>query len=262
MQPLAHTTSIMSWSLLLSAIRRICENESSLNPIDLNLEAPPTAILCCAALEAFANEISSLTSAFLCNEEKDSRAGYSTVAQREADIGMRRDDCQAIARIKDNRKGSFYDRYKALLKAAGIAMPKFMPCLTHLCDLRDAFVHFRACDVSVVEDPNGVIYYTQKQPKVLAHLKSCKEHGWPVVATEAGTIDGVWALRVSTNAMAAWSLSLTLEAILHVLYQLPAGELRNFILRRYVASGVSFSTVFEMGKTKVEEWKNGLFLAS
>jgi hypothetical protein len=82
-----------------------------------------------------------------------------------------------------------------------------------------------------------------------------------VVALDTGEFDGAWVLRVSTNAMAAWSLNLTLEAILHVLYHLPAGEYRDFILRRYAAKDVSFRTVFEKEKADVEEWKNGLFLA-
>jgi hypothetical protein len=198
----------------------------------------------------------------LFNEKKDCRAKYSPAAQREASIRLEWDDCRAISQIKNDPKGSFYARYKALLKAAGIEQPNCMQSLSYLRDLRDAFVHFRACDVSVVEDSKGVICYAQEPPKVFDHLKSYKVHGWPVVAADAGEVDGEWTLRVSTNAMAAWALSLTLEAILHVLYHLPAGEYRDFILRRYAAKDVAFSTVFEKGKTEVEEWKNGLFLAS
>jgi len=262
MQPLAYTTSVMSWHLLSSAIRRIRESEDGLTPIDLNLEAPSCAILCCIALEAFANEISSLISAFLFNEEKDRRARYSTAAQREADIGMAWHDCQAIAQIKDDPKGSFYDRYKALLRAASIEKPNCMQSLSYLRDLRDAFVHFRACDVPIVQDSDGVIRYAQEPPKVFAHLQSYNVNGWPVVAVGTGEVGVEWTLRVSTNAMAAWSLTLILEAILHVLDLLPAGRYRDFVLRRYADRDVSFSTVFEKAKTDVEEWGNSLFFAS
>ena len=139
----------------------------------------------------------------------------------------------------------------------GIEKPNCLQSLSYLRDLRDAFVHFRACDVLIVEDSDGVICYAQEPPEVFTHLQSYKVHGWPVVAA------GVeWTLRISTNAMAAWSLSLTLEALLHVLGLLPAGEYRDSILRRYAATDALFSTVFEKGKTDVEEWKNDLFLAS
>lgn len=262
MQPLAYTTSIMSWHLLSSAIRRIRESETRLTPIDLNLETPSCVILGCTALEAFANEISSLTSAFLFNEKKDPRARYSTAAQREADRGMAWHDCQAIAQIKDDPKGSFYDRYKALLRAASIEKPNCMQSLSYLRDLRDAFVHFRACGVPIVEDSDGVIHYAQEPPKVFAHLQSYNVNGRPVVAVGTGEVGVEWILRVSTNAMAAWSLSLILEAIMHVLDLLPAGEYRDFVLRRYAARDKSFSTVFEKGKTDVEGWKNSLFFAS
>ena len=260
MQTLAYTTSIMSWGLLLSAIRRVRESENSIVPIDLNMEAPPCAILCCIALEAFVNEISCLTSAFLFNEENNHRAKYSTKTQREANIGMAWDNCQNIGQIKDNPRGSFYDRYKALLKVAGIEKPNCIQSLSYLRDLRDALVHFRVCEVPIVEDSDGVIRSAQEPPEVFAHLKSYSVNGWPVVATDPVEVGTAWVLRASTNAMAVWSLNLVLEAITYVLDILPAGEYRDFILRRYAARDVLFSTVFEKGKADIEEWKNDLFL--
>ena len=169
------------------------------------------------------------------------------------------DSCQDVAQIKNDPKGSFYERYKTLLKALGIETPTCLQPLSHLRDLRDAIVHFRSCDVPIVDDSAGVIRYAQESPAVFAHLESYNINEWPVVADEVGE---EWTLRVSTNAMAAWSLSLTLEAIMHVLNLLPAGEYRDFVLRRYAARDESFSTVFEKGKTDVEEWKNDLFLGN
>lgn len=262
MQTLAYTASIISWSLLLSAIRRVQESENVITSIDLNLEAPPCAILCCIALEAFVNEISCLTSAFLFDEANNHRARYSSMAHREANIGMTWDNCQKIGQIKDNRKGSFYDRYKTLLKAAGIEKPSCMQSLSYLRDLRDALVHFRACEVPVVEDSKGVIRFAQEPPEVFVHLQSYNVNGWPVVATGPEEVGVEWTLRASTNAMAVWSISLTLEAITYVIDILPAGEYRNFILKKYATRDKSFSTLFEKGKADVEAWKNDLFSES
>lgn len=260
MKPLAYTTSVMSWRLLLSAIQRIRGSENGLKQIDLNLEAPSCAILCCIALEAFVNEISSLTNAFLFNEKKDQRARCANATEKDTKIGMPWDNCQDIAQINNNPKGSFYDRYKALLKAANIEKPNCMLKLSYLRDLRNAFVHFRMCDIPIVEDSDKVIRYSQEPPKVFAHLKLYKIKGWPVIAEGSHAVE--WTLRVSTNAMAAWSLILTLEAILHILDLLPIGKYRDFILRRYAITDLSFNNVFEKGKKDVDEWKNDLFLAS
>jgi len=80
-----------------------------------------------------------------------------------------------------------------------IEKPNCMQSLSYLRDLRDAFVHFRACDMPIVEDAEGVICYAQEPPEVFAHLQSSKVHGWPVVATDVGEAGGEWTLRVSTN---------------------------------------------------------------
>ena len=87
MQPVAYTTSIMSWRFLLSAMRLIRATENAMHPVDLNLEAPPCVVLCCTAVEAFANEISSLSSAFLFNEKENPPVRYWTEAQEKNRCG-------------------------------------------------------------------------------------------------------------------------------------------------------------------------------
>ena len=258
MQPLAYTTSIMSWRFLLSAMKRICATENAMHPVDLNLEAPPCVLLCCTAVEAFANEISCLSSAFLFNEKENS-VRYLTGAQEETAMRMGRETCQGIEKIKDGAKESFYKRYKALLNAMKIEKPTCLLCLAHLRDLRNALVHFRLCNVPIVYGSDGVIQYAQEPPKVFAHLKSYNVNGSPVVSVDPDDNGVEWTLRVSTNAMAAWSLNLALEAITHVLDRIPAGRYRDFILKAYASRDVSFSDVFEKGKSDLKAWQSGLF---
>ena len=259
MQTLAYTTSIMSWRFLFSAMRLIRATENAMHPVDLNLEAPPCVVLCCAAVEAFANEISSLSSAFLFNEKENPPVRYWTEAQEETAVGMGCDSCRDVAQIKNDPKRSFYDRYKALLNAMGIEKPTCLQRLSHLRDLRNALVHFRLCDVPIIYGTDGVIQYAQEPPEVFAHLKSYNVNGWPVVSVDPDNNNGVeWTLRVSTNAMAAWSLNLALEGITHVLDRIPAGRYRDFILKAYASADTSFSNVFEKGKSDLNVWQSGL----
>jgi len=259
MQTLAYTTSIMSWRFLLSAMKRICATENAMHPVDLNLEAPPCAVLCCIAIEAFANEISSLSSAFLFNEKENPPVRYWTEAQEETAVGMGCDSCRDVAQIKNDPKGSFYDRYKALLNAMEIEKPTCLQRLSHLRDLRNALVHFRLCDVPIVYGTDGVIQYAQEPPEVFAHLKLYNINGWPVVSDDPEYNGIEWTLRVSTNAMAAWSLNLVLEAIIHVLDSIAVGRYRDFILKVYASADASFSNVFEKGKSDLNVWQSGLF---
>ena len=106
---------------------------------------------------------------------------------------------------------------------------------------------------------DGVIQYAQDPPEVFAHLKSYNVNGWPVVSDDPDYNGVEWTLRVSTNAMAAWSLNLALEAITHVLDHIPAGRYRDFILKAYASRDVSFSNVFEKGKSDLNVWQSGLF---
>ncbi len=212
-------------------------------------------------LEAFSNEISSLTDAFIFDVKRDPQIQYLTTEQQESKIGMSYTICQNIAEIKNNTVGSFYDRYKDLLAVMKIGQPDFLQELCHLSDLRNALVHFRLCDVPIVEDEGGIIRYSQEPPEVFAHLKSHHiEKGWPVVATDTESNSVEWTLRVSTNAMAIWSLTLTLDAIMYVLNSLPGEErYTDFIRIRYRARDESFKNIFTKGKCDVQEWKTQLF---
>jgi hypothetical protein len=243
--------------MLFSAIQRTRESEQSVVPVDLNLETPPCIVLCCIALEAFVNEMSSLANTLLFNRRRDNQTVSNDVW--ESHSGITQDTCQNIAKIKNNRYGSFYDKYKDLIKALGIDKPVYMQELSYIRDLRDAIVHFRKCDVPIIEDHDGVIRSAQKPPDVFAHLRSHKVNGYPVIASESDA-DGIdWILRLSTNSMAIWCLTLVLDAIMYVLDNLSEGAYRDLVLRRYSARDQSFDTLFEKGKSDIKEWKNSLY---
>ncbi len=74
MQPLAFKTDKMSWSFILSALRRIQAGEAREPSVALNLEAPSCIVLSCIAVEAFVNEVASVTNAFL-HEQQRNRPG-------------------------------------------------------------------------------------------------------------------------------------------------------------------------------------------
>ncbi len=242
MQTLAYTTSIMSWNFLRSAIGRARAAQSDTATLDLNLEAPSCVVLSCIAIEAFVNEISSLTNAFLFEENQGGamRRSASTGASTATEIS--RQKCQEVAEIRNDSSGSFYDRYKVVLKRLGVEQPTYLPWLSFLRDLRDALVHFRICDVPVVEDSNGVIRYAQEPPDVFAHLKSLCVNNCPIVSADPAD-DGLdWTLRASTDAMAVWCIDLALDAVLHVLNRLPSSRYRKFILKAYaVCRGVMYA---------------------
>lgn len=253
MQLLAYTTFIMSWRLLSSAMTLVRAEDRRMHPVDLNLEAPPCAVLCCIAIEAFANEISSLTSAFLFQEETDRTVEQSTPAQQHNVVSS--DIQRDVAAIRSDPKGSFYDRYKRLLRALNIDKPKRLADLSDLHELRNALVHFRECDVPILEDPPGMICYGQDAPAVVARIQSREHNGRRIVADDGAE----WTLRVSTNAMAAWCLSLTLDIIMHVLDHLPAGAHRDFIWKAYASRDPSFRTLFGRARSDLATWWNRLF---
>jgi hypothetical protein len=211
-------------------------------------------------LEAFSNEISSLTSAFIFSVKRDFKDQYLPPEMLDSEIGIPWAICHVIANLKENKRGSFYDRYSGLLKVMQIEKPDILQELYHLRDLRNALVHFRLCDVPIVRGKDNLIRYAQEPPEVFTHLKSYEiEKGWPVVA--AGTEDGSveWILRISTYSMGIWSLQLVLDAITYLLDCLPAGSYKDFILQAYMASDRSFKNIFEKGKQDVKELRSQLF---
>jgi len=255
METLGYTTSIVSWPFIMSAIEMSCNSKSEIKKIDYNKEAISCVVLSCVSLEAFTNEISSITNAFINHVKRDFDIDNLPDKQKFK-IGIDLKICEDISQIRNAKEGSFYKRFKKLLLCLKIEKPEFFQKLHHLQELRNALVHFRLCDISVVEDTDGVIKYYQEPPEVFQHIKSYKVKGWPVIASDVGDNIG-WNSRISTNAMAAWSIKLILNAIMHVLYNLPEGEYRDFLLKYYKSR--ENSNLFEKGKYNVEEWENKIF---
>ena len=255
METLGYTTSVISWQFIWSAIEMIHNSKSKIKPIDFNIQATPCIVMVCISLEAFSNEISSLTHAFLydlktvfdienLSEKQKSKIGL--------DIGI----CKNIAKIRESKDDPFYERYKKLLSVLRIDKPKFLQNISYLSNLRNSIVHFRSCDISVIQDEDGVIKYYQNTPEVFNHIKSFKVKNWHVIATDVDK-NSAWNLRISTNAMAIWSIKLILEAIIYTLYNLPQGNYRDFILK-YYRDGEN-SNIFEKGKYNIQELENKIF---
>jgi len=255
METLGYTTSIISWQFILSAIEMLRNSQSEIDTIDFNIEAIPCIVLSCISLEAFSNEVSSLTNAFMYDVERDFDI-INLSAKQKSIIGIDLNICKDIAQIRNSKAESFYERYKKLLSDVRIAQPEFFQDLHHLCDLRNALVHFRLCDISVIEDKDGVIKYYQEPPEVFQHIKSYKVKGCPLIASDVENNIG-WNLRISTNAMAVWSIKLILDAITYVLYNLPQGKYGDFILKYY--RDRENSNLFEKGKYNIQEWENKIF---
>lgn len=281
MKTLAYTTSIMSWRLLLSAIKRTQQegtqqNENlTIRELDINQETPTCIILCCTAIEAFVNEISCLASAFLFSEEQNNHADFVTLEERENDIGLSFADCEEIKKIKDDKKGSFYSRYKLLIKTPKLSKSKFDLFNLHLLHkLRNALVHFRECEIPIIENLQGIIQSDQPEPPTFKDLKKIKFNNQPIIARDAVGED--WTLRVSTNAMAIWSLDVTLKAILHIINSLPEGEYKRLVLSRYQPSDeykdsvlkqcksseveIEITNIFQLAEKELEVWANELLV--
>lgn len=255
METLGYTTSIISWQFILSAINMLRNSQSKINLIDFNIEAIPCAVLGCISLEAFSNEISSLTNAFMYDVERDFDIENLSAKQKSI-IGIDLNICKYISQIRKSKEESFYERYKKLLSHVKIVKPEFLQDLHHLQDLRNAIVHFRLCDISVIQDEDGVIKDYQKPLEVFNHIRSYKVKGWPVIAADVKNNIG-WNLRISTNAMAIWSIKLILDAITYFLDNLPQGKYREFILKYYRKE--KYSNIFEEGKLKIQELEMKIF---
>ena len=253
MQPMALKTDIMSWSLILSALRRIQADECREPSVSLNLEAASCIVLSCIAIEAFVNEVASLTNSFLFEQKRKRSSRDPASAQVGQKPTLR--ELEEVASIRTDGRGSFYDRYKRLLRDMEIEKPGCLDYLSNLGKVRDALVHFRQCDVPIVEDEDGVIRDGQDLPAGLAQLQSRKYQGKLIIFPDQGSS---WTLRLATDSMAAWSLSLCLDAILHVLTLLPAGEHRDFIWKAYACRDSGFDTVFASGKENLATWWNAI----
>jgi len=251
MELLAFTTDKMSWAFLMSALRHMQADEGMDSSVDLNLEAPPCVVLSCVAVEAFVNELSSLTNSFLFERAGTDYAGRSN--PKQALHAVASGTLKEVARIRCDGHDSFYVRYKRLLCVFGLDKPRLLADLSVLGKARDALVHFRKCDVPIIQDQNGVIRVGQDLPAEIAALQSQYYGGRCVLAPAPGE-GQEWTLRMETDAMAAWSVNLALDAILFVLDHLPAGEHRDFVWKSYANRDSTFSTLFARGKNELETW--------
>ena len=231
MKPLAYSTAVMSWPLVMSAIRHLQQEGEGIEPIDLNLGTPPALVLSATALEAFVNEISSLTHAFVYD-----RDAYSVPAQTKGGLPRHMDE-DKVAGIRHDSRGSFYDRYKNLVKGLGIPSFRHIQELSYLRDLRDAVVHFRGCDISIVLMEDDIIRSVQEPPRVFQHLKTIEVDARPVLGRDVEPGEGEWHLTMSTNAMGYWCVVMVTKAILHILEEIPKGAFRGLVWRTYRTSG-------------------------
>jgi hypothetical protein len=247
-EALAYTTDILSWGLLLSALHRVQATSKRDPRLNLNLEAAPCVILTCDAIEAFINEVSSITYCFLFERERD--AATQRPDRDTEPVGINEDSLRTISEIRLNGKGSFFDRYNRLLKPLGIMRPQFQASLCTLKDVRDALVHFRSCDVPVT-DQEGSLGDGQDLPPSVKHLEECKYQGVPVLASDIGA---PWTRRMATDAMAAWSLELGLNAAKYVLTSIPEGRYRDMVGRKYAHVDRQFDTVVHFGQIELAKW--------
>lgn len=244
-EPLSYTTTVMSWNFLLSSFKRAEAAASANGKIDLNLEAPSSIVLCCISIEAFCNEISSLSRAFLFDHGKEMIPSWTDFA------GISYENLNTLCAISEDSSGSFYDRYKRTNRLIAEESPGFMADLVHLRDLRDSLVHFRFCDVPIKQEEDGVIRSAQESPAVLHALKNRRISGKPVISAGKGE---EWTLRISTSAMANWALDLTCQAVLYLLDSLPDGCFQKFVLERYRPRDKGYRDLYSKAKYDVGAW--------
>jgi hypothetical protein len=243
---LAYTSSQISWQLILSAISRAQTSSGDILKIDLNLEALPSIVLSCVALEAFVNEVSSLTYAFLFECEQEN------VHLQNIDM------YEKIAEIRNSNDGNFYQRYKRLLKILEIEHPTFREQIFYLKEVRDMIVHFKTTDIPIVDD-GETIRAAQSLPEELNALKKFKINNYPIIASDGKDGSVEWPLKVSTSAMAAWSITLVLDAIIYSLDAIPNKELKDFIVKKYATYDEAFPNLFQQGKATVKRWTKELY---
>jgi len=250
MKDLGYTTSILSWQIILSSINLLKNSKSEIKKIDLNLDSISCCILNTTVIEAFSNEISSLTHAFIENYEVE-KLTKDKISQVGIDINI----CKEIEKIRNSDRESFYERYKNLLKHFNISDSGILDNLCKLRDIRNDCVHFRQCDIAIIEKENTIKSY-QKPPEIFNHIKSIKVNDWPIIASDSDN-SSPWHLRISTNAFAIWSITVVLDALIYFLDKIPQGTYRDFIVKYYRKR--DGSNVFEYSKKEIEKFQKSIF---
>lgn len=248
--PLAYTTTVMSWGFFLSSFERVKAAGTYESDLDLNLEAPSSVVLCAVSIEAFCNEISSLARAFVFDKERE-----QSLSKRQTP-GIKREALDQLCALSQDGSGSFYDRYKRVLKLLEASNPALLENMVCLRDLRDALVHFRSCDVPIQEGEDGVIRYAQETPEVLRRLGNKDISERPVLAPDKGL---EWTLRISTSAMSIWALKLTCDATLFLLDALPVGDFQNFVIEAYRPRDYTYRDLYSKAKEDIAFWECEIF---
>jgi len=240
---LVYSTIQISWHLLYSCIRRALEY-SRQGSSGFSLEALPNIILGCSAVEAFCNEMSSIVSTFEYTRDQNSSL--------EDVVGVTEKACSQMAAIKTNAIYSTLERYKKLCSALGLVLPKNYEDLTTLVQVRNGIVHFRACDLRIVNN-EGTITYNHDLPDFYNHLKKKKYRGCDLICKAAEPGEITWITRISTPAMALWAIEVVIGEILYVLENIPEGELKQRIMNAYRPSIPDYQTLFHWGQILIDK---------
>jgi hypothetical protein len=247
MKNLGYSTAVLSWQLF-KTVTEILKSSKFEKNIDMNTNALSCCILSTATLEAFTNEIISITHAF--NNGVNSEGFYKLDK-----IGIENIVLESVEQLNNKKYKNFYERYKQLIKELRIPDPIFLSALSHLKKIRDEITHYQTCDMSLIEK-NDCIKFYQEPPEVIKHLRSFKVNKWSVVASDASE-ETSWILRISTNAFAFWSATLVLEAITYLLENIPIGLYRESVLRYYQAN--KEIDVFNKSKSEISTLQDMLF---
>lgn len=249
MKNLGYSTAILSWQLF-KTVFEILDSAKFEKNIDMNTNALSCCILSTAALEAFSNEIISITHAF--NNGVKSEGFYKLDK-----IGIENTGLQSVEQLNKKIYKNFYERYKQLIKELKIPDPKFLPALSNLKKIRDEITHYHSCEMSLIEK-NNIIKYFQEPPEVFNHLKSFNINNWSIVAEDSGN-ETSWILRISTNAFAFWGALLVIGAITYLLENIPDGLYKDSVLKYYgMNNGLD---VFSKSQSDILALKDKLFLS-
>ncbi|MES1931096.1 hypothetical protein T35B1_00700 [Salinisphaera shabanensis T35B1] len=222
---------------------------------DFNLGAPAVLILASSAVEAFVNEASSIAHSLRFMAEKNGR--FDTHADRidSAELDFSLSELDQIASIRECGRGSFTERYKRLLRFLRLSLPRQWNDLCLLRKLRDALVHFRACDIPVINGDDGIIRHGQEVPTLLEPLKSIHVNGFPILARGAQTEGEDWTLRIATNAMAVWALNTVLSSLAFSVENIGEGWYGQKLKSHCEGRDKRYASLFDMGLQEVANWR-------
>lgn len=247
MKNLGYSTAILSWQLF-KTVTEILNSSKFEEELDMNTNALSCCILSTATLEAFSNEIISITHAF--NYGVSSEGFY-----RPDKIGIDKIILDNIEQLKSKKYSNFYERYKQLIKELKIPESNDLSALSLLKKIRDEITHYHSCEMSLIEE-NNTIKFRQEPPEVFSHLKPYKINNWSIVASEVND-ETSWILRLSTNSFAFWCTMKVNEAITYILENIPVGLYKDSVYKYYGAKdGID---IFSQSQSDISALKDKLF---